>query len=270
MLIAVLPHDIVNVIFFDHAVAFATDPVVKAAFTPSADSFNWSDLKTHNIFIRVEQSKIEQLSPVITMLITQLVRYLERRPNKFTPEGRRIKPVLLLLDEFARLGKVDVIAGALATLRIKKVTIAIFLQSISQLDLLYGVHQRKVIMDNCSYLAVLSANDPDTQKYVSDRIGDHEVQKLTRNYTNVKGKRMYKGSSCSPQYEPKVRPAELSNPKNIKLITPGGFCEVKKKPYYEKEKAGLLSKIFNFAKKIVVGIREFFRQPKEANRYAHT
>ena len=211
-------------------IAFATDPVVKAAFTQSTDSFNWSDLKTHNIFIRVEQAKLEQLGPVITMLITQFVRYLERQPNKYTPEGRRMKPVLLLLDEFARIGKMDVIAGALATLRIKKVTIAIFVQSLSQLNLRYGKDQSKVIMDNCSYLAVLSVNDPDTQEYVSKRIGDHKVHKASHTYTRNEDGNKYKSSTYSYQYEPKVRPATLSNPKNIKFIFPGGFCTIKKKP----------------------------------------
>ena len=152
-------------------------------------------------------------------------------------------------------------------MRIKKVTIAIFLQSISQLDMLYGVHQRKVIMDNCSYLAVLSANDPDTKQYVSNRIGDHEVLKPTRNYADVEGKHTYTGSSYSSHYEPKVRPAELSNPKNIKLITPGGFCQVKKIPYYEKKKVGIFSRMFNFVKKVFTGIKEYF---KDEFSYANT
>jgi len=246
-------------------IAFATGPAVKTIFEPSENTLQWSDLDTHNIFIRIDQSKLEQLGPVISMLLTQLVRHLERRPNGYTTEGRNMRPVLLLSDEFPRIGKVDVIINALATLRIKKVTIAMFLQSLSQLDLLYGVHQRKIIMDNCPYLAVLSVNDVDTQKYISQRIGDRKVQQVSQTLSNNEVK-LKSSNTYSYQYEPVVRPHKLSNPKDIKLITPEGHYNVKKNPYYENEKQCMIPRTISFVKKVAIVIRSLFKRIRRGFR----
>ena len=38
------------------------------------------------------------------------------------------------------------------------------IQSLAQLDKLYGEKERQIILDNCSYKVILGANDPETQK----------------------------------------------------------------------------------------------------------
>ena len=217
-------------------IAFAIDPTVKAALTPSEGSVKWEDLETHNIFIRVEQSKLDQWGSVITMMLTQLIRSLERRPNKYSTEGIETTPILLIFDEFPRIGKMSVITTALATLRIKKVTIALFIQSLSQLDMIYETEQRKIIMDNCSCLVVLSVDDVDTQKYISERIGDHEVLKFSYSMNSDNdGLLLPLNANASWQYEPIIHASELSDSSDIKLIFPGGFCRVDKAPSYKRE-----------------------------------
>ena len=73
-----------------------------------------------------------------------------------SPQGRKTNPILVLLDEFPLLGKMDVITNALTTLRSKKVTFCLMLQSIAQLDAVYGQDTRKIIVDNCQYKAILN------------------------------------------------------------------------------------------------------------------
>lgn len=65
----------------------------------------------------------------------------------------------------------DFLASAICTLRSKSVNFCLVLQSIAQLDQCYGEYTRRIIMDKCQYLVILGANNPDTQKYLSDRIG---------------------------------------------------------------------------------------------------
>lgn len=45
----------------------------------------------------------------------------------------------------------------------------------AQLDMLYGSDRRKVIADNCRYKLVLSASDPETQRYFADLTGQQTV-----------------------------------------------------------------------------------------------
>lgn len=73
-----------------------------------------------------------------------------------SPQGRKTNPILVLLDEFPLLGKMDAITNALTTLRSKKVTFCLMLQSIAQLDAVYGQDTRKIIVDNCQYKAILN------------------------------------------------------------------------------------------------------------------
>jgi len=52
------------------------------------------------------------------------------------------------LDEFPLLGKIDAVTNALTTLRSKKVTFCLMIQSIAQLDAVYSHDVRKIIVDN--------------------------------------------------------------------------------------------------------------------------
>ena len=77
-------------------------------------------------------------------------------------------PILVCLDEMPRLSAINGLTAALATLRSRNVHILGIVQSMAQLDAIYGREQRAVIADNCRYKYVLSATDPETQKYFSD------------------------------------------------------------------------------------------------------
>jgi len=84
------------------------------------------------------------------MLCNQFLKSFERKV-----EGND-NPILFLLDEFPRLGKIDSITSGLATLRSKKIQIALFVQSKSQLNVIYGKDMSEVIVDICSYKATES------------------------------------------------------------------------------------------------------------------
>ncbi|MDR2909632.1 MAG: TraM recognition domain-containing protein, partial [Oscillospiraceae bacterium] len=221
----------------NNIMVFSTDPCISEAFSESskdASCFTWNTMESHNIFLTIPEDKIAQWRGAITLMTNQLFRHLERRPEKYSPQGVLTRPVLLLLDEFPRLGKVDIV-NAVSTLRSKQVTIAIFIQSIAQLDLIYGEHGRRVIADNCVYKVFLGANDPQSQRYMSEVIGDHEVEKVTRStsYSPKKPRtREFEIGytiSTSKQYEPYIRPDEFARLEDeVILVTPKGHSRLKK------------------------------------------
>lgn len=215
---------------------FATDTLVQDAFSASPNPFcsniKWEDLECSDIFIRIDHSKILQWSGVIRLMVTQLIRTLERRPEKYSPDGANIKPTLLLLDEFPQYGKIDVIASALSTLRSKNVTIALFNQSLADLDAIYGKDIRRVILDNCPYKAILNASDAETQRYFSDLVGTVKVPSkgISANYTEFGHP---SGFSCNitESREPFIHSHEFASMQSIVLLHPLGFSRIEKVSY---------------------------------------
>jgi type IV secretion system protein VirD4 len=214
---------------------FATDPIVMDELTPKENQIKLEDSQSQNIFISVPEDRLEQYSGVLTMILTQLIRTLERRPEKHTPEGADFPPVLLMLDEFPRLGKIDVITSAVSTLRSKGVTVAIFCQSLAQLDLIYGEETRRIILNNCPYKAILGATDVASQEYFSEAVGTKikPIQSISKNYDSDMKVSGY-SHQISESRERIIQPHEFATLKDIVLLTPEGWGSIEKMPYYAK------------------------------------
>ena len=213
-------------------VKLATNPYISHAFRGSregANCFSWKDLEQYNIFIRVPEDKMELWGPAINLMYTQLIRYLQRRPEKYSDEGSKIEQTLILMDEFARFGKLDAIIPAISTLRSKKVNFCLIFQSLAQLDMIYGVNERRTILDNCQYQVILSANDADTQEVLSKRIGitDRVQKSASYNYDDYMDEKS-SSESFNHVKEPLIFPHELATLKDVILLTPYGCCRVDK------------------------------------------
>lgn len=211
---------------------FAADPFISHAFRGEREGavcFNWDDLNHYNIFLRIPADRIEQWGAAINLVYSQLFRYLERRPEMHSAEGAGNLQTLLLMDEFARFGKLDMIADAISTLRSKNVNICLMIQSIAQLDRIYGKYERQVIFDNCQFQVILRANDADTQKYICELIGtcsciQHGVSVQRDHHSTITGY----GTQISETRDLIVHPHTLSTLEDMLLLTPYGFCRARK------------------------------------------
>ena len=196
-----------------------------------AKCFSWNDLEHHNIFLRIPLHRVERWGCVVNLMYTQLIHYLERRPEKYSDEGSKSEPTLILMDEFARFGKLDAIIPAISTLRSKNVNFCLILQSLAQLDMIYGQDARRVILDNCQFQAILRANDSETQKYLSNLIGTTiRAQKSVSEQTSKFGDITGYSRQVSENRELRVQPHELSTLEDVLLLTPYGFFRVDKLP----------------------------------------
>jgi type IV secretion system protein VirD4 len=226
---------------------FVNDMRIKKALTTSnasANPINWeTDLDTYNVFLTIPEDKIDQWGSVLSMMLTQLVRSLERRKERYTPEGEKLPPILLLLDEFPRIGKMDVLANALSTLRSKNVTILLLAQSINQISNLYGKDVCRVMLDNCSFKAVLRVDSPDNQRYFSELAGTIPAQHRSRGSSSgFKSKETSFSENYTESRDPFIRPEEFAHlDKELILYTPFGTYRVKKVPYHDSE---LRAKVF--------------------------
>lgn len=208
---------------------FATDTEIQAALSRSR-TITPADLESgSDVYISIPEHKLEQWKKLLTLLVNQFLKHFERRPDQGAT------PVLFLLDEFPRLGKVETVLNGLATLRSKKITVALIIQSMAQLDMIYGKEARQVIADCCNYKAILSATDGDTQEYLSRLVGTYDKGRssTSANYAPFTGIGAGTGTSSTTEEKRIIKPEEFATLQKIVLLSPFGFMRVDKTPYYQ-------------------------------------
>lgn len=189
--------------------------------------FDWDCLNEYNVFLRIPDDKIETWGRAINLLLGQLIHHLQCRGSKYDdPESI---PTLLLMDEFARLGKLEKVKSALTMLRSRNVTVCLMVQSFPQLEAIYGLDTRKIIADNCRTKVILGANDYDTQLYLSRMIGETKKQEANLSIsldTNMS----YTGYGIQfhSVNKPYVESSRLATLKKVIVLTRFGYTEVKK------------------------------------------
>lgn len=213
-------------------IPLVADPHISHAFRgerEGAKCFNWGDLERANIFLRIPPDRINQWGCAINLMYAQLIRYLERRPEQHSAEGENNLQTLLMFDEFPRFGKLDMIVDAIPTLRSKNVNICLVVQSVAQLDRLYGEYGRRIIFDNCQYQAILRANDAETQDYLCRLIGSTKVlQESVSMNLDQSGEKIGYSIQRAEAREPRVFSHELSTLEDVLILSPYGVSRAKK------------------------------------------
>lgn len=135
---------------------------------------------------------------------------------------------------FPRLGKIEAISNGLATLRSKKIHIALIVQSKSQLNAIYGKDVAEVIADNCPYKAILKASEPETQEWCSKLVGTYDKKKVSSNYNaDILGVGKGQGTSSSTEEKRIIKPEEFAYLKDVVCVFPNGYKRLQKANYYE-------------------------------------
>ena len=118
--------------------------------------------------------------------------------------------VQCLLDEFSNIGSIPAFPQKLATMRKYEISCMIVVQSKSQLEARYDKLYSD-ILSNCDSTIFLGSADPDTCKYVSERLG-----KKTIRVKNISRSSNGKGGSYSESYNLDAR--DLLTPDEVSRI----------------------------------------------------
>lgn len=211
-----------------HITPFATNKDLIRVLSGEGNCITPQDLEEgFDIFCCIPEHKLEQWKELLGMMCNQFLKSFERRK-----EGNG-EPILFLIDEFPRLGKIETITNGLATLRSKMIQIALFVQSKSQLNAIYGKDIAEVIADNCTYKAILKASEPNTQEWCSKLVGTYEKKKLsTSKNSNMIGVGKGLGTSKTTEEKRIIKPEEFAYLQDIVCIFPTGYRRIEKAPYY--------------------------------------
>lgn len=136
-----------------------------------ASPYSFQDGKS--IFLAIPEHMLESYKAIMRLCTVQTLKEMERRSEEETT------PILLIIDEFARLGALTGIENALATLRSKKVMVLLAFQSLAQCEHIYGRELTRVIADNCRSKVICECSDPETARTISDWCGKYKQKKET-------------------------------------------------------------------------------------------
>ncbi len=154
------------------------DPVI--ADVTSRSDWRIEDLLTAkqpvSLYLVVPPSDLSRTKPLMRLILNQIGRRLtEELPG---PSHRKL---LLMLDEFPALGRLDFFESALAFMAGYGIRSFLIAQSLNQIEKAYGPNNS--ILDNCHVRVAFATNDERTAKRVSDAIGTTTELRAQKNFT---------------------------------------------------------------------------------------
>ncbi len=156
------------------------DPTV-AAVTAASD-WRVEDLVAApnpvSLYLVVPPSDISRTKPLIRLVLNQIGRRLTEQLHAAGAPGRH--KLLMMLDEFPALGRLDFFETSLAFLAGYGVRAFLIAQSLNQIEKAYGEHN--AVLDNCHVRVAFATNDERTAKRISDALGTATEQRAMRNY----------------------------------------------------------------------------------------
>lgn len=132
-----------------------------------------------SLYLVVPPSDINRTKPLIRLILNQIGRRLTESLDGSDGVARRHK-LLLMLDEFPALGRLDFFESALAFMAGYGLRAFLISQSLNQIDKAYG--QNHSILDNCHVRVTFATNDERTAKRISETLGTATELRAQRNY----------------------------------------------------------------------------------------
>jgi type IV secretion system protein VirD4 len=129
-----------------------------------------------SLYLVIPPSDISRTKPLTRLILNQIGR---RLTEELYPEGNRHR-VLLMLDEFPALGRLDFFESALAFMAGYGLKAFLIAQSLNQIEKAYG--QNNAILDNCHVRVAFATNDNETAKRVSESLGTATEMRAMKNY----------------------------------------------------------------------------------------
>lgn len=198
------------------------DPVIGRA--TCASDFRIADLMNADapvsLYLVVPPSDLARTRPLMRLLLNQIGRRLTESMQFGENKAYRHR-LLLLLDEFPSLGRLDFFETALAFLAGYGLKAMLITQSLNQLEKAYGPHNS--ILDNCHVRLTYAANDDKTAKRISDLLGQATLSRIQKSFSGSGFFLSHRSESEQEFGRPLLTPAEVTQlPEDDGILLVGG------------------------------------------------
>jgi type IV secretion system protein VirD4 len=147
------------------------NPLVDQA--TSTSHFNLKNFKKekHTVYVGVTPDNINRLKPLLQIFYQQATSFFTSKlPQKDDPYG-----ILMMMDEFPTLGKMDQFLTGIAYFRGYKVRLFLIIQDTEQLKAAYEQSGMNSFLSNSTYRITFSANNVDTANLISSLLGNQTI-----------------------------------------------------------------------------------------------
>jgi type IV secretion system protein VirD4 len=151
------------------------NPVLDAA--TSGDDFFLTDLrrKKMTVYVGIQPNKLAESRLIVNLFFSQVVNLNTKELPQKNPELKH--QCLLLMDEFTSIGKVDIIATAVAYMAGYNIRLLPIIQSMAQLDATYGKDVSRTLITNHALQVIYAPREQQDANDYSDMLGYTTVRK---------------------------------------------------------------------------------------------
>jgi type IV secretion system protein VirD4 len=160
-----------------------------------------------SLYLVVPPSDLVRTRPIVRLMLNQIGRRLTESMQAGSKAANKQR-LLLLLDEFPSLGRLEFFESALAFMAGYGMKAVLIAQSLNQLEKVYGPNNS--ILDNCHVRLACAPNDDRTAKRISDLLGQATEKRLRRSHS---GSGLFLGNRTESEEEfgrPLLTPAEVN------------------------------------------------------------
>ncbi len=180
-----------------------------------------------NIDLAIEESMLLTYKTVFRLLCIQMLRHAEA--DFKAKDARR---TAIIIDEAARVGKVEGLDGAMATLRSRHCSLILFFQDMAQFRDIYKKEKADSILNICELKAFLSgAGDKSTTDFIANMAGKYTEIKTSYGKTTF-GKKDVKYSEEEKNIVDGKSLMELREKNEIICVIYGHYYRFKKLQYF--------------------------------------
>ena len=176
------------------------------------------------IYLGVSPDNIDRVAPLYNLFFQQLV---DLNTRDLPENGGGCVQVLVLLDEFARLGRAGVIASGFSYVAGYGLRLLPVIQSRAQLRAIYGNDVADEIVANCGVEIAFTPKELRVANELSERLG-YYTTKATSKSRSIHGMLANRSQSESDHRRALMLPQELMQmPKEQLLVLRGGISVIK-------------------------------------------
>ena len=183
--------------------------------------------KPVSLYLVIPPSDISRTKPLVRLILNQIGRRLTEE-LVVSGDSKPKRQLLLMLDEFPALGRLDFFESSLAFMAGYGLRAFLISQSLNQIEKAYGPNNS--ILDNCHVRVAFATNDERTAKRLSDAIGSTTEMRAMRNYAGHRLAPWLSHVMVSRQETARqlITPGEIMQlPTHEQLILLSGFSPIK-------------------------------------------
>lgn len=153
--------------------AFLESPAIRRFTSASRVAPDFAELRRWPVavYLVLSEQDLAELQPLSSVFYTLMFHQLTHGP-----EGESTAvPITMLLDEFGNIGRLPDFVKIIGVTRYRNIALVLGLQSLHQLDELYGPNGAKTIRTNCATKIALHGMDVDNAEFFSRMLGETTI-----------------------------------------------------------------------------------------------